>query len=200
MKSVASLMDHVTAYRLWQAPFVKQKLAPLRQYNDWGSIRSVLDVGCGPGVNTRHFGHADYLGIDLSPQYLAYARRRYQREFVVADASRFALSVDVRFDFILLNSLLHHVDDLRAACILAHARTLLSSDGHVHILDLVLPSTPGVARQLAAWDRGGYPRALAAWQALFIRHFQPVVFQPYAISMGGIVLWHMVYFKGRSVA
>ena len=46
-------MDRVTAYRLWQAPFAEKKLEPLRRHNDLSTIRRVLDVGCGPGTNTR---------------------------------------------------------------------------------------------------------------------------------------------------
>ena len=42
-----------------------------------GAAQTVLDVGCGPGTNAPHFAHADYLGVDINPSYVATAARRY---------------------------------------------------------------------------------------------------------------------------
>ena len=46
--------------------------------NDVASVRRVLDVGCGPGTNTRYFEHADYLGLDINRGYIESARRRFK--------------------------------------------------------------------------------------------------------------------------
>jgi hypothetical protein len=105
---------------------------------------------------------------------------------------------DRRFDFILANSLFHHIDTANTRRILAHLATLLSDDGHVHIFDLVLPVQPSVARFLALADRGDYPRPVEEWRTLFTEAFEPVVFEPYPLGAGGATLWNMVYFKGRA--
>src|SRR5437867_13058439 len=84
MRLGAAALEHTLAYRLWQAPFADKKLAPLFAHNDLRAVRRVLDVGRGPGTNTRHFGHADYVGVDINPRYIAYAQRRSGRAFLVA--------------------------------------------------------------------------------------------------------------------
>lgn len=198
MKLHARVMENTLAYRLWQAPFAEQKLAPLFAHNDVRTVRRVLDVGCGPGTNTHHFASADYLGIDFNPAYIENARRRHGREFVVADVTKYEVAREERFDLILANSLFHHIDTASTSRILAHLATLLSDDGHVHVLDLVLPERPSVSRFLARADRGEYPRPLAEWRQLFTDAFEPVVFEAYPLGVGGVTLWNMVYFKGRA--
>ena len=191
-------MENTLAYRIWQAPFAERKLRPLFAHNDVASARRVLDVGCGPGTNTHHFAHASYLGVDFNPEYIASARARHGRDFRVADVTTYDVAPTERFDLILANSLFHHIDAVNTARILTHLATLLSDDGHVHIFDLVLPAGPSVARLLARADRGDHPRPLAEWRELFTSAFEPVVFEPYPLGMGGMTLWNMVYFKGRA--
>jgi SAM-dependent methyltransferase len=197
LKSPSAIMENVTAYRLWQAPFAEKKLMPLLRRPDLAAARRVLDVGCGPGTNVRHFDAASYLGIDLNPAYVSYARRRFGREFVAADVRTYAPPSGQRFDFILVNSLLHHIDDAGTRQILARLGSLLTDDGCVHILDLILPEGPGLARLLASADRGNYPRELETWKGIFGEYFDPVVVEPYPLGAFGITLWNMLYFKGR---
>jgi SAM-dependent methyltransferase len=166
-------------------------------HNDLRSVRRVLDVGCGPGTNTRHFPSSDYLGIDMNPAYIADAKRRHRREYIVADVTTYSVDPGGRFDFIIANSLFHHIDTPAVRRILAQLATLLAEDGYVHVLDLVLPEGPSIGRTLARWDRGAYPRALEEWRTLFSEFFEPTVFAPYPLGMFGVTLWNMVYFKGR---
>jgi SAM-dependent methyltransferase len=195
---IVRVMENTLAYRLWQAPFAERKLDPIRASGGFDGIRRVLDVGCGPGTNTHHFAGADYLGMDINPGYIADARRRHRREFIVADVTTYTVDPRERFDFILVNSLLHHLSTPDVTRLLRHLSTLLSDDGHVHILDLVLPTERSISRRLARWDRGDYPRPLEEWRRLFGEAFEPVRFEPYALSALGTPLWQMVYFKGRA--
>lgn len=198
MSLTEAVLENPWVYRLWQAPFVNQKLGPLFANNDLREIRRVLDVGCGPGTNAPLFQGASYLGLDINPKYIENARRRYKGEFVVADVTKYHVEPGSRFDFILVNSILHHIDTPNSERILAHLNTLLTPDGHVHLLELVTPEKAGVARMLAQRDRGKFARAQAEWQEMFSRHFEPVITEPYVMSAFGVPLWHMIYFKGRS--
>jgi trans-aconitate methyltransferase len=198
MKPYARFMENTLAYRVWQAPFAERKLAPLYAHNDVRGARRVLDVGCGPGTNTAHFAHTDYLGIDSNAAYIDNARRRHHRDFVVADVTSWKSAEGERFDLILANSLFHHIDDSGVRRILAHLATLLAADGYVHVFDLVLPERPSISRFLAHADRGEYPRPLEKWRELLTKDFEPVVFEPYALGAAGLVLWNMIYFKGRA--
>ncbi len=191
------IIEHELPYRIWQAPFAEDKFSPVLAHNDLDRVRRVLDVGCGPGTNTHHFEGADYLGLDCNRDYIESARRRHKRNFVVADVTRYQVQETERFDFILVNSFLHHIDNFNAERILAHLNGLLADDGHVHILELVLPVERSAARFLARMDRGEFPRPLEEWRAMFSRHFKPLLLEPYPLKALGTTLWNMVYFKGR---
>ena len=184
-------------YRAWMAPFADKKFAPIFRHNDLAQVRRVLDVGCGPGTNARHFANQQYLGIDLNERYVESAARRYGRRFIAADAAEFVARANDRFDFILVNSFLHHLDDATTRRILSNLAGLLTEDGHIHILELVLPTSASLARFLARADRGKYPRKRNVWGDLFRACFQQVVFEPYPLSAAGLTMWEMVYFKGR---
>jgi SAM-dependent methyltransferase len=203
MSALDLIMRQPIIYRLWQAPFAKKKFAPIVARNDMTRVRRVLDVGCGPGTNADYFSTVDYFGIDLNPQYIRDAQARYgdastRRRFLAVDAARFVAPPGERFDFVLVNSFLHHVDDPIAQGILSNLNNLLTEDGHVHILDLVLPESASIARFLAHSDRGDFPRPLEKWRQMFGEFFQSVAFEPYDLGALGIPLWKMVYFKGRA--
>jgi SAM-dependent methyltransferase len=198
MKLINRIMEHPQIYRLWQAPFVEDKFALVVAHNDLRRVRRVLDVGCGPGTNTRCFAGVEYLGVDHNPRYIESARRRYQRDFLLADITKYTVDPNERFDFILLNSVLHHIGTAEVRRLLAHLGNLLTGDGHVHILDLVLPERRSLARFLARLDSGEFPRPLEEWREMFDGLFEQVVFEPFKLTAWGATLWEMVYFKGRA--
>jgi SAM-dependent methyltransferase len=188
------------SYRLWQAPFAEAKFAPVRRHNDLATVRRVLDVGCGPGTNTGHFDDVDYLGIDINERYVAYASSHFGRPFLAADATEFRAPGGESFDFILVNSFLHHLPDEDVSTLLAHLGSIVSGDGAIHVLELELPARPSIAKLLARLDRGNYPRPLDSWRQLLAESFEPLVFERYPLTLPGparLTLWNMVYFKGR---
>jgi SAM-dependent methyltransferase len=183
-------------YLAWQRPFVASKLSPVWRHNERAAIRRVLDVGCGPGTNSAEFAGLDYLGVDINPAYIDHARRKYSGRFEIADVRRDPIPGRGDYDFVLVNSLLHHLDDASVSGLLADVRRYVSSDGHVHVIDLELPERRGIPRTLALGDRGDYPRSLPDWRTLLTGHFDEVVFEPFAVPGRGPMLWSMVYFKG----
>ncbi|MGB6430484.1 MAG: class I SAM-dependent methyltransferase [Candidatus Acidiferrales bacterium] len=192
------LLAHPRAYLFWQGKFAEQKLAPMYAHNDLSRVRRVLDVGCGPGTNTRHFASAQYLGVDVNPAYIQYARRLYHRDFLAADVCEYTAPPGEKYDFILANSFLHHVDLASTRRILSHLSTLLTEDGHVHVIEVVMPERQGLRRQLARWDRGRFVRPLAEWRDIFSESLEPVVLEPFWLTRFGVKFWDMVYFKGRA--
>jgi SAM-dependent methyltransferase len=199
MSLVDAILSQPLAYRLWMAPFAGRKLEPIAAHNDLSAVRRVLDVGCGPGTNAATFAHTDYLGIDLNPRYIAAARKLHGLHFEVADVRRpEQLPVGAGFDFILVNSLLHHIDLAATRSLLKSLPVLLSADGHVHIIEMCMPAAKlNLCRVLANADRGNYYRPVEDWKEIFFEHFEPVVFEPFSQRHAGTTLYEMCYFKGR---
>jgi SAM-dependent methyltransferase len=193
--AMTHLMDHPLMYRVWQAPFAERKLAPFLKQIASRRPRRVLDVGCGPGTNARHFRDCQYLGVDLNPSYIESATARYGPRFRVADVTRDSLG-EGAWDCILLNSLMHHLPDESVDRLLARLPAMLSNDGAVHVLDLVLPDRPSIARWLALHDRGDFPRPVGRWKELLTRHFTLQHLEEYELRAAGVTLWKMVYFTG----
>jgi SAM-dependent methyltransferase len=190
------LLGQPFAWR-WMTPFAEQRLRPLRENGGISGVRRVLDVACGPGTNAGRFAHADYLGIDTNARHIDSARKRHRGNFVVADVTKYEVGPDQRFDCILVDSMLHHMPTPEVRRLLSHLATLLTDDGAVHIIDLVLPRRPSTARVMARLDRGDHPRPVAEWELIFSSFFEPVVCEPHPIGAFGISLWDMIYFKGR---
>ncbi|WP_145298175.1 class I SAM-dependent methyltransferase [Planctopirus ephydatiae] len=192
-----SLLDHPMLYSAWQFPFVAQKVAPFLAVHDPMRTGRVLEIGCGPGTNASLFRQCDYVGVDLNPRYITTARKKHRGTFIQGDATSFVLEDSQPFDLVFCNSLFHHLDDAAVERTLARAASLLKPSGELHLLDLVLPDQPSVARFLARADRGDYPRSLSAWQALLSQHFVQDAFTPYPVKFLSITCWQMMYFRGR---
>lgn len=197
MRPFDYLFEQPVLFNLSQIPFTRQKFALIEKHNDLTRTRRVLDIGCGPGTNAVHFQNVQYLGIDINERYIGMARRRYRRDFVAADATTYTVAAADAFDFVLINSFLHHIDDPSVHKILSQAATLLTHDGFVHSIEVVLPPRRGLPYLLAKWDRGNFPRPLDQWHSLFTTYFNAVVFEPFSVAHLGQPIMDFVYFKGQ---
>lgn len=193
VRNLRDLLDSPQLYRLWQAPFARQKLRPVFEASELTSAQSVLDVGCGPGTNATVFsGVPRYVGIDLNEGYIDYARRKYRREFRVADVTK-GVGDGERFDLVLMNSLMHHIDDTGAKALLDSLPGVMTDGGVGHILDLVLPPR-GLQRRMALLDRGHHPRTPEAWAELVGGSIRIDHMCQYDLGLGPLGLWKMIHF------
>ena len=197
MKIKDLLLEQPWIFSLYQLPFAHQKLRQILKHGDVEHVRSVLDVGCGPGTNAPQFARAEYLGIDTNRDYIELARNRYKRNFLLADATSSQAIPGDMYDFILVNSFLHHLDTPSVLGILSRLSELLTVDGHLHSIELVLPANAGVSRWLALHDRGKFPRSLSSWRELFEDKLQTVIFEPFSIRHLGLTILELLYYKGR---
>jgi SAM-dependent methyltransferase len=129
----------------------------------------VLDFGCGCGglcVAVR----GDYVGIDLDPNYVAFARWRWRhprRRFLLTRLED--LAADERFDAAIMASALHHLSDQLAHAILARLAEMVSR--RVVVLDHDPEAANRWQRVLIDLDRGQDIRTIGEQRALLSRYF-----------------------------
>ncbi len=140
------------------------------------SGEALLDVCCGTGEFADVAGGA-YLGIDLNPRFIAYARRTRgaraghpERKFVVADITKAVTEYrgPIFPKAMMINSM-HHLSDEENSRVLEAVARLVSKRFVVVDMD---PS-PGfpISRFLADMDRGNYLRPLSEQRKLLERYF-----------------------------
>ncbi len=165
------ILESSIGYSLWSAPLNRRKVEAVKQMLSAAGKESgaVLDIGCGPGSNTALFAGWNYLGVDLNSKYIDDARARFvDAEFKVGNATDPPVG-DRRFDVVLVNSLMHHLNDEQCSVMLRQISRICNPDGVVIVQEPLIPE-PGekLKHFFMLQDRGEYFRSLAAWQQLFI--------------------------------
>lgn len=139
----------------------------------------VLDIGCGLGDVLEHFAgtEVDYLGIDVSEEYIDFARRRYgsKARFVCRSATGTALDEPASFDIAIANGVLHHLGDGEASAMLELARSSLKPAGRLVTLDgCYTGEQSSVERFILSRDRGHFVRTREGYETLARESFPRV--------------------------
>lgn len=134
---------------------------------------TIVDIGCGSATILEHLPHdSDYLGIDISENYINAARKRFSargtfflgtaRDLLHQDNSRLN-SVDL----VLCNGLLHHLSDHEAIEVLELSKLLLKPNGRVICLEgTFLARQTRLSKWIVSTDRGRYVRSEQEWKNL----------------------------------
>jgi SAM-dependent methyltransferase len=137
----------------------------------------ILDIGCGPGPVLDYMPEVDYVGIDLSLDYINAARRRHggRGRFLACSAEDLGRHMDGGFDLVLASGLLHHLDDDQSVGLFATARSLLAPDGRLVTVDSSRePGQSALARFIVDRDRGCNVRDSKGYAALAQASFSRV--------------------------
>jgi len=130
----------------------------------------VLDFGCGCGGFCLAVP-GEYLGIDLNPNCVAFARwrwRRPSRRFEIVELG--ALDQNARFDGAMMVSCLHHLSDAEAHAVLGRLARIVR--GRLVVVDLDPESSNRFQAFLLAYDRGKFIRPAARQRELLGAHFE----------------------------
>ena len=119
----------------------------------------VIDIGCGSAQALQSLPDVEYLGLDINPDYIAFAKRTYgdKGTFVVGDTR--SLWGDSRFNdadiVIIAVSVLHHLDYEEAADCIQFAYKALKRGGRFIFHDPCwIPNQGVVSRYIMSHDRG----------------------------------------------
>jgi SAM-dependent methyltransferase len=136
----------------------------------------ILEIGCGPGTIVGYLPSCDYLGFDLSPQYIEMARKRFPKaNFVCERVSQFSLAKEQSFDVVLALAIVHHLDDAEARQLFQIAYDALKPDGKLVTIDGVWTDGQSrVARWLLARDRGEHVRSEPEYMGIASQVFSDI--------------------------
>ncbi len=138
---------------------------------------ALLDVCCGTG-EFADVALGPYLGIDINPQYIEYAGRKFgagnrhpEREFLAEDISGIPFERrDLRFPKAMMINSMHHLNNEQNNTILA-AIARVTSERFVIVDMNPTPANP-ISKFLADQDRGQYLRPLTEQVALAEKYFK----------------------------
>lgn len=198
MADATSFLEFPALYQYFQRAggFFNARLIALRDYTSIRPGARIIDVGCGPGFLAEHIPRgASYIGFDTDEAYIAYAKARFGaigsfhcRIFDDAAATEFGPA-----DIVMMNGVIHHLDDATALATLASIRRALAPSGLLFTLDGCFEEGQNA---LAAWllrkDRGRHVRTQQDYRTLLGRVFEDVVIHrrddlsriPYSFAIG----------------
>ena len=144
--------------------------------DQWNPNDLWLDLGCGTAeVLERLPEHIVYLGIDNNPQYIAFAKQKYEHRantsFICSDWNDAQWQTTFpthKVGTVSLLGLLHHLNQQDAKAILALGLNLLKENGTLITLDGCREIHASNVERFFYWiDRGNHIRSAAALKQLF---------------------------------
>ena len=198
MKLLNTLLEKPLVYNAWANTTLIAKMNAIKSIMPPIKGKNVLDIGCGPAMNTALFMNCDYTGIDINPGYIAQAKKKFpDKYFYEQDVTNLTVP-EKRFDIILFNSMIHHIPDDKMINIFSKVHSLLNHNGFAILSEPLIPQPHDYiclwAMQL---DRGKYFRTREGYHRLFNRYFTIDEEMTYPLSIIGITGWRMYNMRLR---
>ena len=146
----------------------------------------ILEIGCGPGTIVPYLPDSEYVGFDLSEEYIEQARKKFSdarspqkhrpsATFFCERVSEYTLPQRNYFDVVLALGILHHLDDSEALQLFAIAHEALNPGGKLITLDGVWTNDQSrAARYLLSRDRGRFVRTQEQYVDLASKAFSKI--------------------------
>ena len=137
----------------------------------------ILDLGCGTAKILDFLPKVDYVGYDISTQYIESAKRRFSTrgKFEARIATEAEVAQGAPFDIVLALGVLHHLDDDTALTLMRTAHAALKPGGRLVTFDPVFVRGQNLlARFLISKDRGQNVREEPGYENLAKTTFQNV--------------------------
>ena len=179
MVALSSILDTPLVYLTYQyiVGGIRARARCIREHVPTRPGQRVLDIGCGPGYVAGWLKDVDYIGLDTDPGYIAYAGKRYAskgRFFCELMTDEF-LTRHGAFDYVLMNGVVHHLDDPTVHEVLRLSHKALKPGGVLVTLDgYYADQLHPIARFLLDRDRGRFIRRIDEYLALARKVFPDV--------------------------
>ncbi len=150
----------------------------VRQFTSYNPGQRILDIGCGPGYVIEYLPESDYIGLDTDQRYIDYAQGKYGRRglFFCQELNDETMKNLEPFDLIIMNGLLHHLDNRSVIALFKRVKRLLKPSGRIVTLDgCYVEGQSPVARKMLDLDRGKYVRDEKTYVSLVSEVFDSAV-------------------------
>lgn len=146
-----------------------------RELNPFGGnpTRRFLDYGCGTGQFASSFPAERYVGFDVAEHYVAYAKKRYNRDFTVMSGDALGFH-NQSFDAVLIMGVFHHLDDAFVRRAASELHRILTADGTILMVeDIPTQNAWNIFGRAMHWlDRGNNIRGIAEYSKLMEPYFR----------------------------
>jgi SAM-dependent methyltransferase len=178
IEAVRSVLSRSWAYQsFWHAIGGDERnRVLLREYIRPSPGDRVLDIGCGPGTMVPYLPDTEYVGFDVSAEYIERARSRFpQARFLCQGVGEYDLLEPNYFDIVLGLGVLHHLDDSEALALFQTAHDAMKPGGRLITIDGVWTDDQShVVKYLLSRDRGRFVRREARYRELASRVFSNI--------------------------
>jgi len=178
IEAVRSVLSRSWAYQsFWHAIGGDERnRVLLREYIRPAPGDRVLDIGCGPGTMVPYLPGTEYVGLDVSTEYIERARNRFpQARFVCQGVGKYDSVEPSSFDIVLGLGVLHHLDDSEALALFQTARDAMKPGARLVTLDGVWTDNQShIVKYLLSRDRGRFVRSEAGYRELASKVFSNI--------------------------
>lgn len=179
--SIKDILSIPQVYSFWQKIVGDYKLrkAYCRDYIKAKENDRILDIGCGPANMVKYLpANIDYVGFDDSQSYIKNAQKQFpntQTHKFFCQRVSFAQDFEEKFDIIMANAILHHIDDKEAEELISFAARNLKNGGRLITHDgCYTNNQSAIKKWLLKNDRGQFVRAKDEYFKLFSKYFSHI--------------------------
>jgi SAM-dependent methyltransferase len=174
---MTALLQNAAIYQWFQIAVgaFSTRVNLIHKYLDLRAGQRLIDIGCGPGHILAELPEGViYDGFDVDKRYIDFANRRFGgrgrfhcRIFDQDAAAEFGPA-----DIVMMNGVLHHMDDDSARMTAALIEKVLKPGGTFFAFDGVYaPEQSALAKWFLDHDRGRYVRTEAAYREILSASF-----------------------------
>lgn len=157
----------------WQQKTFNNYTNVKKEFSDYlkNGPLNILDIGCSTGLcgqNVFDMKRDHYIGIDITPKYIEYARQVYkQGEYMVMDGRKLEFP-DQSFDIVSFIGVVHHMEDEIIKACLQEVKRVLKPAGYLLWGEPVLTPNELISNIFLSIDRGKYIRESSQYLDLLV--------------------------------